>query len=73
MTAKSTMRNSDRISFCKGLSLHRIKWALLKTAIDVNFEHQFKRELDMFGAGSESSHTGIRERIVHKIVSYHTW
>lgn len=72
-TAKSHMRNSDRISFCKGLSLQRIKWSLLKSVIDVNGEHRFKRELNTFGAGSECSHAVIREIIVHKMVSYHTW
>lgn len=35
-TAKRTMWNSDRPSFCKGLSSQRIKWALLKSVIDVN-------------------------------------
>lgn len=72
-TSKSSMRDSGRISFCKGLSLHRIKWSLLKPVIDVNGEHRFKRELNMFGAGSECSHAVIREIIVHKMVSYHTW
>lgn len=61
MAAKSTMWNSDRLSFGKGLVLHRIKWALLKPVIDVNCKYQFKRELDTFGEGSECSHTVMRD------------
>lgn len=34
--AKSTMWNSDRLSFCKGLSSQRIKLALLKSVMDAN-------------------------------------
>lgn len=36
-------------------------------------EQHFMRELDIFGEGSECSHTVIREIILHKMVSYHTW
>lgn len=73
MTAKSTMRNPDRISSCKGLSLLRTREFLLKSVTDVNGEHQIKGELDMFGAGSEWNHAVIRQIIAHKMVSYRSW